>query len=64
MLTVCITKTLLGTVGLVWVTGRHSHGCKMVTISKETQGQEALFFMQSTQSPCFTREVCAWKNDL
>lgn len=54
MLIVCITKTLLGTIGLVWVTGRHSHGCKMVTISRETQGQEALFFMQSTQSPCFT----------
>lgn len=48
MLIVCITKTLLGTIGLVWVIGGHSHGCTMVPISKETQGQEALFFMQST----------------
>ena len=58
MLIVCITKTLLRTVGLVWVTGGHSHDCKIMTISRETQGQEALFFMQSTESPCFIHKRC------
>ena len=54
MLSACIIKTLLRTAGLVWVTGGHSYDCKIVTVRRETQGQEALFFMQSTESPCFT----------
>lgn len=43
----------LKTMGLIWGSEGHSHACKIVTINRETQRQGALFFIRSTESPCF-----------